>query len=233
MFDSFMRDFGRLNKEAVSLSTLGEGLSSDFRNNATVNRQDSLNIAVSMLSDAAATYDKVIVDYGNSYVWPYVDAILNMANTDSANLISDQSVPFKQAVLHGFVHYSGSPINLSGNYRRAMLRSIEFGEMPFFSLTYSGGEVFMQAFSMGQIYSIGFHDWYEPVIYVYETLNRVLGQVQGYSMVDHVQIERNVAMTVFENGVYILVNYNERAVTVGDVTVEAESYLVMQSNPLN
>lgn len=231
-FTSFMNDFdNRLGFDAVSLGSMGEGLSSDFRNNATVNRQDSLGVAVSILADAAQRYDTVIIDSGNAYALPFATAVLNMANTDSAFNISDASVPFMQAVLHGFVLYSGAPMNLSVDWRQSMLRALEFGEMPFFALNYDDGTTLKMANIYDEIFSMYFYHWKDNVIEVYDTLNAVLGPLQGVPMVNHRRIGQDAAITTFANGTSIVVNYASEVLEIGGVIVEAEGFLVLDFEP--
>ena len=233
-FDSFMQDFdNRLGFNAVSLGTLGEGLSSDFRNNATVNRQDAMGVAVNILEDAARRYDTLIIDSGNAYALPFATAVLNMANTDSALVIADATVPFMQAVLHGFVHYSGRPMNLAVDPHHAMLRALEFGEMPFFALNYNDGTLLKQAEIYDEIFSMYFYHWKEHVVMVYNTLNEVLGPLQGVPMTDHHRIGRHGAVTTFANGTRIVVNYAAEPLVIGGVEVALESFVTLDFNPLD
>lgn len=68
-----------------------------------------------------------MVREGNLYAVPYADHILNMASESSGYRLADEDVPFLQMVFHGRKTMAGTPINLKSDYRRQVLRAIEYG----------------------------------------------------------------------------------------------------------
>ena len=52
----------------------------------------------------------------------------------------------------------------------------------------------------------------------------MLGQVQNKRIISHEKLGEGVYQTVFENGVYVIVNYNRFAVQADGKRIEAESY---------
>lgn len=226
-YKNFMKGFDKIGAGGVSLGSLGEGLSSDFKNKSYVNRQNAKEVSKNILEDATGKYETVIVEEGNAYTFKYADAILNMASTDSAYNIADETVPFMQMVLHGYIDYSGQPINLSSNWKEAMLKAIEYGEMPYFTLNYEDGSVMKRGYIYDEIYSLKYDDWRETAIEVYSTINEAMKQLRNVPISAHVNIRDGVAMTTYENGKKVLVNYNAQPVNVGSETVNAESFVIL------
>ena len=60
---------------------------------------------------------------------------------------------------------------------------------------------------------------------IYKEVNGVLSKVRNKRMVSHEKLGDGVFKTVYENGVYVIVNYNRSQVQADGKRIEAESYM--------
>ena len=75
----------------------------------------------------AADYENIMVEGGNAFTLPYVDVVTNMSLESSQYVKASESIPFMGMVLHGYTEFTGTPINLDGDYDYSVLKAIENG----------------------------------------------------------------------------------------------------------
>lgn len=227
-FTSFTSDYDMEGISDISLGSTGEVLNSNYNDGDYVSRQDSKNIVVEMLKRAAQKYDNIIVDAGNAYTFGYADYILNLPATDSSYTIAEQSVPFIQIALHGYVQYANTPLNLSSELDKDVLRGIETGSIPYFFLTYDEGSLIKEAYIYEPYYSVDYDTWRERAAKLYHEFNGVLSGLQNIPISDHEKLAENVYLTTYENGTGIYVNYSNETAEANGVTIAPMSYAVKQ-----
>ena len=125
--ERFIGAYTKHGVSGIALKDMGTEVNSDFREDKDklVDRQQARNAIAGQLEVIRSAVENVIIDGGNAFTLPYVDSIVNAPLWDSGFKITDESVPFYQIVVHGFVDYAGEPINLAQDTRTAKLRSIE------------------------------------------------------------------------------------------------------------
>lgn len=225
-YGKFTKAYDRMDIPSISLSTMGKGLNSDFKNNNQINRQESMDYITGVLNDASESYGNIISDYGNAYVFPYTDHLLNLPEEDSSFLISDKQVPFIQIALHGYISYAGEPLNLANEVRPAMLKAIEYGSGAYFMLNYGENSILKSAGIYNQRSSMHFPDWEDDAVAIYTRMNEALNDVQDQVITNHEEVADQVFRTTYENGKSIIVNYNEQSVTVEEITVEPLDFAI-------
>lgn len=180
----------------ISVSTLGTDLNSDFDEDEPYNREDSKKFAIEAFDYFNGKYGSVMTDGANAYAWKYVDHIVNMPLTSSRYLESSASVPFMGAVLHGFIQYAGAPLNMEGNTNYAVLKAIENGASPYFTLSYRNTDILKEDTIYSKYYSIRYNIWvgevnddgvfeYGELVDLYERVNNALADLQTYNIIDH------------------------------------------------
>ena len=104
-------------------------------------------------------YAKVLTSGGNVYSWKYVDYITDAATDSSRHARSCATVPFLGIVLHGYVEFAGSAINMEGNIDYALLRAIENGASLKFILSYRNTQKLKQYYETSIYYSVRYDIW--------------------------------------------------------------------------
>lgn len=188
--------------KAISLSTIGTDLNSDFDKEDPYNREDSVVFIGQMLNRATSDFDMVMTDGGNSYVLPYVDVILNIPTNSSNFIRASEAVPFMGMVLHGSKHYSSSPINMEGDISEAVLKSIENGADPFFMLSYQNTTLLKSDKELSKYYSVSYEIWKDQLVEVYNTMNEAVGGLQNAYITDHAFVAGKRVATAEEVATY-------------------------------
>ena len=183
----------------ISVATLGTDLNSDFDEDEPYNREDSKDFTVEAFKNLSETYGNVMTNGGNAYTWQYVDYILDMPIDSSRYLSSSNTVPFTGMVLHGYVQYAGSPINMEGNIQYGVLKAIENGASIYFILTYDNATILKEDILLNQYYSVRYDIWagsyneegeFEAgeLVDVYHNLNDVTHDLQDKLITNHVML---------------------------------------------
>ena len=209
----------------IALRDAAKEVSADYREGRLVDRQQATRIMAGEFRRLTESGFSVMADGGNAYALPYLDHILHMPLESNRFLITDESVPFLQMVVRGYVDYAGSPINLSQDHRHNFLKSIETGANLYFCWIYEDNAVVKHT-QYDYLFSADYRVWMDEALAYYRRANEALGPVHGLSITDHRQIMPNVFMTTYENGREIIVNYNSDAVTVRGVTIGGLDFAV-------
>ncbi|WP_409343242.1 DUF5696 domain-containing protein [Paenibacillus sp. MBLB4367] len=162
---------------------------------------------------------------GNSYIVGSLDFIQQLPMDPSYDLVATKAVPFLPIAIHGMVDYSGMWGNLRDSGKTDWLRSIEYGAVPQYLLTYEdSSELRKTAGSF--IYSSKFAEWKDSLAAEYRRWNEALGPVRGTFISGHRELAEGVYETRYANGTAIVVNYNETAYTRNGLTVKPLDFAV-------
>ena len=168
----------------ISVSTLGNSLNSDFDEDEPYNREDSKRFTVEAFEHISNSFDSVLTSGGNAYTWKYVDHITDVALDSSRYSQSAASVPFLGMVLHGYVEFAGTPVNMEGNIEYALLKAIENGASLKFILSYRNTNNLKNYEDLSQYYSVRYDIWFDDMVSLYKELNGALSGVQT-ELIDH------------------------------------------------
>lgn len=215
----------RLQMDSISLRDLGDQLNSDFRKGKTVDRVETEAVATAALRSIQSSGLRIMVDGGNAYALPYATDVTNVPMSNSGFKLEDEAIPFYQMVVRGYSDYTGSPYNLSTytNPRQYLLKCLEYGAHPYFTWTYEQNAAVKET-EYDYFYSVQYKEWIDLAQQLYGEMNEVMKQAQGKGIVSHEKLADGVYKTGYENGFYVIVNYNAAPVTAGGVTIEAEGF---------
>ncbi len=209
----------KLGINAVSLSTVGDQMFSDFTEDE-IRFRDAVQEDMVAILEATKADNKVMVDIGNAYVLPYADDIMNVPMGCSNLSFEKIEVPFMQIVLHGYVSYSGSPLNLSDDYQMQLLKSVEYGGNLAYTLNYATAEMVKNT-NYSELYSTNFDFWKDKTVADFKSVAAVLDGCQGSTITNHQMLADDVYMTTYENGAQVVVNYSDASFVHNGVTVSA------------
>lgn len=223
--DTFMNKYESFEMKGVSLRDLGDILSSDFRVSRVIQRQTAKEIVEEQLGKLDEKIDQTLVAGGNAYAWPYSDNLINVPTSSSGFVLTDEEIPFYEMVVHGYINYSGTPVNLSDeqDLDKQLLRSIELGAAPHFSWSYEPSSK-LKFTHFDNMYSTYYKDWYDQAVSMYKEVNKVLSPVQNAQIVNHIRHQEGVVEVQYSNGTSIYVNYTDKDTTVNGVPVGAGQY---------
>ena len=184
-YDKVSEKYLEYNPIGISLSTLASELNSDFDEDEPYNREDSKKFTAELLEKISNDYSNVMADSANAYTWRYIDHMVNASVDSSRYTKSSAAVPFLGVVLHGYVQFAGTPMNMEGNIGTAMLKAIENGSGLYFILSYTNTEVLKEDELLSQYYSVRYDIWFDELVERYHTVNDVLADLQTKLIINH------------------------------------------------
>ena len=177
-------DYGAM---GISVSSMGTDLNTDFDEDEPYNREDNkrfLKEALKAISSKEGMAG-VMADGGNAYTYQYVDHLLNVDLDSSRFMKASNSIPFTGMVLHGYIQFTGAPINMEGDIDYAKLKAIENGASLYFIMSYRNTSYLKEFTDLSKYYSVNYSIWKEDVVKYYTELNAVMGDIQNSLIIDH------------------------------------------------
>lgn len=211
----------------VSFQDMGKDLSADYTRDMPISRQAALEKQAARLKEVKDSGLGVMINAGNDYAIAYCDMVTNMDLHGSAYTIIDRAVPFYQLALHGYVDYTGEPLNLTQDYEQELLESAEYGAGLSFTLMKESSFI-LQNTMYSQYFGADYGAWHDRMIEIYTRYNRELGHVFGQRMTGHEQLSEKLSCTVYEDGTKVYVNYGRTDQTVDGTVVPARDYTVVR-----
>lgn len=186
LYTKFKNSYSKLDATGVSASTLGSDLNSDFDKDSPSNREESKESTLKLLKDMNETYNgNVMTDGGNAYTLGYIKHLLNTSLVNS-NLNSESNmVPFTGMVLHGYLSFAGTPTNMSSDISYEILKMIENGASPYFTLSYENTKLLKEDSNLSKYYSVQYDIWLDELVERYDEINSVLADLQTSKIKDH------------------------------------------------
>lgn len=212
--------------EGLSLRDLADKLNSDFRKSHQIDRTQSEDLSVQALTQIQSQHAQVMGKGGNAYALPFLTDITGAPLSNSGFKLEDEAIPFYQMVVRGHLDYTGEPFNLSTytNEKRYVLKSLEYGSNVFFEWIYEANDK-VKGTEYDSLYAVHYKQWIDSAAKIYQEVNQVLKNVGGNRMLSHEKLGDGVFKTVYENGAYVIVNYNSSPVEAEGKTIEAEGYV--------
>ena len=188
-FEHFYEKFGptylSYGNDAISVTTLGTDLNSDFDEDEPYHREDNKGFTLDLLEKIDADYSSVMVEGGNSYAVKYADVIIGASLTSSNYVKASESIPFLGMVYHGSKVFTGSATNKEGDINEAILHAIENGAGMYFILSYQNTAELKENFRLSKYYSVNYDIWKNDLAEYYTTLNEATKDLQTSYIVDH------------------------------------------------
>lgn len=198
------------------LNDAGSILTSDFSHSGADRSSRKLNV-MSQIS-ALSAVGGIISDTGNIYTVKGSSSVINIPMSVSYDEGEQyRKVPFIQSVFHGMTVLSSEAINTSENSREYILRCIEYGVCPSFSVVYKKPDACKK--------NILFDDTVNDIVSVYGNISEALDSLEGERITAHSQVKDGVFCTTYSNSTRIYVNYTEKNVTVSGIEVPANDYI--------
>ena len=155
--------------------------------------------------------NSILLSGGNAYTYKYADFITDLPLDSSRNIYTTEAIPFLGMVLHGSIEYTGTAINLDGDFDYSVLKCIENGASPYFILSYTDDEIDntseLKNFPMfSKYYSIKYNIWKDDLIETYKLLNEALSDVQDCEISNHERIASDIVRVEYSNGKTFILN---------------------------
>lgn len=204
--DVFLKNGKKYKVGGLSYKDIGSELSADYNQHKVVSRAAAADMQVEKLTAVKEEGLKVMVNAGNDYVLKQTDMITNMVFHGNRYAILDKDVPFYQIALHGYVNFTGSPINLGYEDDQIILENAESGAGLYY-VVMKENEKALQETSYTEYFAACYDSWKERIENTYKRYNKELGVVKNAVIDDHAYLTNDVTVTSFDNGYNVYVNY--------------------------
>ena len=226
MADNLVAAAGKY-KTGVSFEDIGMDISSDFYRKEPHSREDVKQKNMDLLK--SMDDKKVMINMGNDYAVPFVDMVTNMDLKGSEYTIIDYTVPFYQIAIHGYIDYTGAPINICGDDQEELLRCAEYGAGLNFTFMKESSFA-LQKTLYSEYYGCEYDAWRDRMVDMATRYNREVGHCFNQEMKDHEILGDYARCTTYADGTKVYVNYSftEDFVTDDGVTIPSRDYVVVR-----
>jgi hypothetical protein len=226
MLNNNFEAYKTLDVDGLYFTGLGEAVFSDETASNRIPRETAGAIFGKMAQATREQLGDARVAHGNAYMFPYVDHIGSLPFDTSYDMLATETVPFLPIALHGLIAYSGLPLNVQDEAKIGFLKSVEYGALPSYLLTYDDPAELKFTLSRW-IYSSQFEAWRDQISSEYKELKDNVGGLGNQLIANHRKVAAGVYETTYEGGTKVLVNYNKTAVTIDGEIIEPEDYAVV------
>ena len=223
-----IKESGDVSDYGYSWSDFGSKLWSDFHTATPCDRTESVYAAQDAVSVAEEAFDDILTDGSNSYVLSQVSTILNMPLQYSAMSCESYSVPFYQMVVHGYVDYSGAPINTGLDLEKTYLASIESGANLYYSFYTAQIDNPKEVGAGKLIYPTYIGASYDVLEAQYAEFSQIFNRLRTQVIRKHERVAEQLFVTTYEDGTRIAVNYGEKDMEINEGQIPARGFAVLK-----
>lgn len=211
--------------DKIALGDIGSSLYCDFRDDGQ-RRSDSKRIMTAILKRAEESFASVMLESANDYAAVYADVIFNAPVDHSGQDILEQSVPFYSMALSSLVSCVAPAYNGENAADGVLLSAAAFGTAV--SCSWMSGEASeLLSTELRSLTNINFETTRDEALEQYRKLSAVYEAAAGSPVYSHEYITDTLSLTKYENGAEVYVNLGESETAVGEVTVPAQSFIVI------
>ncbi|MCL2404785.1 MAG: DUF5696 domain-containing protein [Defluviitaleaceae bacterium] len=215
--------------ENINIAFINEGqiIYNDYNARAPFTKAETVQVWESMFEESANQVNRVAARGLNQYTFRNVDFLYQVPVRGFGLAITDEFVPFVHMVLSGMIPLSAEPANLSYDLNVQMLRWIEYGLLPTFTITYEDSIRLMET-SYSWLFTSAFDTWESRILDVYHEFANNFSDVFGRQMISHTRLSRDIVRVEYDNNIVIYLNYSGDTVTVGNVTIPPVGYVIVR-----
>lgn len=204
--------------DAFAVDKMSNTLYGDFTSGKEIDRAASLQEVHGLVQNLAQTHSLALYQ-PNQYLWQYTEKMFNLPSTNSQLLYESDSVPFLQIVLSGCQELFSSTINTSSYSKERLLRQIEYGMAPSFTVT-GCPSIDLYGTAQEMYFSTNYNDWQTQITETYHFINDALAQTWGHAIISHRCIETGLVCVTYDNGIRIYINYTDQAKQADGIKIE-------------
>jgi hypothetical protein len=158
------------------------------------------------LRSAGLEYDAFLP---NEYLLRLADRVVGAPSSSSQYLFETDTVPFYQIVLKGYVDCFSPSLNLSADPEESLLRAVEWGSLPAFTLTADQPRKLAET-AFEHVTTSWFPTWRDRVLAAGAEAARALSLVRASGIASRTVAAPGVVRVGYDNGTVIVVNYTVR-----------------------
>lgn len=210
----------------VALNDIGCELYSDYNFEKFVSRNQMSAINSYFLNKFDEAGITTAVQGGNVYNSGIVNTIYDIPTSSSDHDVETVSIPFYQMVFHGYVNMVSCSLNAQEEIQIALLRCIESGTVPCYSVTKTNNSDLRRT-GYKSLYNTCYDEISEVVKTGLSKFYKLSSKVYSNEIINHSN-ENGITITVYDNGVIVVVNYTENAVEYNGKIIESLDFEIIE-----
>lgn len=223
VFDEMVSSYKDEGIDNIGFGDFAFKLSSDFSSKNTSVRDKTMQTLIEGYEKAKGDMGSVITSSANAYILPYADHITNVPVYSSGFNITDYDIPFYQMVVHGYVPFSGKPINASSNSDEMFMLSLAAGSNIHYDMIYEDASV-LQDTEYDELYYANYEGWVPHAAEEYKLTKQILSGVSDMTIKKYERsADGNELKTTYTDGtkdVVVRINISNATATVDGTTYD-------------
>ncbi len=208
----------------ISLDSLSNTVYSDYSNEATGNSGGMTEQVKGIILSAKKRGFRVLSTAANDYAAIVSDKIIDAPIYSSDYDVTLMDVPFYQMIFKGYIPMSSVSVNLCADSSDAILRCVEAGISPTYTLTNNyDNELITSNHSF--LYGTNYQGIKESILEFSSEYKDYFESIKGAKISDYEILSDDVRAVYFDNGVYAVVNYSDKESKTSFGTVSPNSYI--------
>ena len=222
-----LQNYATKRSTGVSFSDIGKDLAADYYRKDFTSRQEALENNEARFKSLYESGTPFMTQMGNEYAAVYSDMVSGMDLNGSEYTILDEHIPFYELAIHGYVDYTGEPINLCGDAEEQLLISARYGAG--LSYAFMKADAFVTQKTMySELYGASYDSWKDRAVETYTRYNNEMGHVFNMEMTGYKNLASEVSVTEYADGTKVYVNTGFNDYNAGGVNVPARDYVVIK-----
>ena len=225
MHTRFLRqlsDLAGFGVQGITLTGAGNLLYFDYHPTRPASRMDMIHYwqsALLNIRELSNGQGFAATRGGNAYVLSVADWLKDIPHSATGFMFTDESIPLFHMIVHGSILYTGKPVNIFHDPPAEILRMMELGYVPLFSITYNEPD-FRAGFS--SVYA----NVRNMIISLSNEISAAMAPVAGQHIVRH---ERTGQITTVEyaNGYRLILNYSNIPIYIDGHEIPDLGYVML------
>ncbi len=213
----------KLGNKNVSISDITDTVYSHLKKDESFYRTKYVTEVKKVLELAGSNNLNVAGDTANDYAFKYLNKIYKAPIYNSGYDIFDSEIPFYEIVLHGYIPMTGEPMVQSTDSQVTYLKCVESGMELLWSGIHEESEILSDTI-YDDLYGSNYALWIDDAAVKYAEYQPLLEKVYNQAIVDHKEIQENITLTEYANGIKVYVNYTNSSVNIDGIKVPAKSF---------
>lgn len=212
--------------QGITFEHMGHFLYYDYNTKHPETRRSTAETWTEMMGKSREDLGFAAAEEAGAFAFGQVDWITKAPDDATGYIFTDESVPFYQMVVHGYLLYTGKSFNKFYDKQYEKMKALEYGYTPVYDLTWANTELLKDT-ACDTIFSSRFEDWKKEIVQVAAEFS-ALGQLASRPIEAHERLDNQVVRVRYQGGGRLLLNYGEEPAMVDGVTVDAMNYTIIR-----